>query len=83
MKRHVLLTVSLLVMQRDKLSARVAVDKLLSVRPIVCPNVGFMRQLEIYEESGYDVELHPDGHLKWKVKRDENVRQAAEIFFDV
>lgn len=65
-------------MQKNKLSAAAAVDNLISIRSIVSPNDGFMRQLEIYEEAEYDIEQHPDDYLEWKSKRDEIYRQAVE-----
>lgn len=59
-------------------------------RPIVCPNLGFLKQLQLYEQMKYDLEGDTPAHAEYKQLRmksyltDELVRwrgRALVTFF--
>jgi hypothetical protein len=54
------------VMRKHGLNAIDAIDKLQSIRPIVCPNIGFREQLKVYKAAEYDIEMNPEPYLEWK-----------------
>jgi dual specificity phosphatase 12 len=52
-------------------------------RPLVSPNIGFARQLKVWEECRYDVFVHNNEEEKapyttWKNERDELLRKGEE-----
>ena len=55
-------------MKKHGLNAVDAIHKLQSIRPVVCPNLGFEYQLKVYKAAEYDIEKNPEPYLQWKSK---------------
>lgn len=65
------------IMKSDRLTYVQAYNEVKSKRSVICPNRGFVTQLELYREMGYKIDPN---HLKFKVYR---LQKAAEMVRNV
>lgn len=55
-----------------------AIVHLQSRRSVVRPNPGFMEQLEIYEQAGYDVTTDNVRYKEWQAKSDQDFQAKMQ-----
>lgn len=65
-------------MKSRKLSALEALDVVKAIRPVICPNLSFRAQLDLYEQMGCpdSVEEHPQ-YQRWLFKKELELSNAV------
>lgn len=84
-----MLTVYLIVMRRLKISYPTALSLAQESRSLICPNEGFQRQLQIWEQCNLDVYMpstagetekkEKPAYKAWKDERDSLLRGGEDV----